>query len=114
MGIRVVVLWSLLACVFGTHAIADDLSSIKTDSCLIVLPGDVIDHGAVTAADIVYMIGFVFKGGLALFPCYESGDVNCDGTVNSSDIVYLVGYVFKGGTPPCDICIDSPIGDSCT
>ena len=114
MGIRVVVLWSFLACLFGAHAIAGDISINKTDSCLIVLPGDVIDHGAVTAADIVYIIAFVFKGGLALFPCYESGDVNCDGTVSSGDIVYLVEYVFKGGTPPCDICNESPIGDRCT
>jgi hypothetical protein len=59
--------------------------------------------GSVTASDIIHLVNYTFKGGLAPLPCAAAGDVNCDGAVTASDIIYMVNYVFKGGTPPCDL-----------
>ena len=64
-------------------------------------PGDVnCSGGNANLGDIVYLTGYVFKGGLA--PCIKKlGDVNCSGgNANLSDIIYLVNYVFKGGPAP--------------
>ena len=80
--------------------------------CLIQLDGDVNISGRVTSADIIYLVGFVFKGGPPPNPCRANGDVNCSGSVTSADIIYLVGYVFKGGAAPCDIC-NSPAVVEC-
>jgi len=82
-------------------------------SCLISLAGDQNNSNTVTSADIITLVGYVFKGGAAPLPCVAAGDVNCSGTVTSADIITLVGYVFKGGAPPCDICAGSPMAASC-
>jgi hypothetical protein len=82
--------------------------------CLIVVPGDVNISGSITSADIITLVNYVFKGGLAPKPCQANGDVNCNGSVTSADIISLVNFVFKGGAAPCDICNSSPLGASCT
>lgn len=71
--------------------------------CPIAVTGDVDESGAVTAADIIMLVGAVFRGFLPEF-CWARADVNCTGTITSADIIYLVGYLFKGGPPPCDVC----------
>jgi hypothetical protein len=63
--------------------------------------GDVNNSGSITSADIIYLVGYVFKGGPPPFPVVSEGDVNCTGSITSSDIIYLVNYVFKGGAAPC-------------
>jgi len=73
------------------------------DVCLIVIPGDVNVSGAVTSADILGVVGYIFKDGIPQ-PCYANADVNCTGVTTTSDIIYLVNHVFKSGPPPCDIC----------
>jgi len=70
----------------------------------IAVDGDVDESGAVTSADIIYHVNFVFKGGPEPLPCVAHGDVNCDGNVTSADIICLVNFVFKGGPAPCDVC----------
>lgn len=77
--------------------------------CPIVVPGDVNVSGAVSSADIIYTVGYTFKGGPEPLPHVSNGDVNCDGQINAGDIIYLVGHVFKGGFGPCDICNFSPL-----
>jgi len=72
--------------------------------CPITLTGDVNGSNTITSADIIYLVGYVFKGGPQPQPCIAAGDVNCSGTVTSADIIYLVGYVFKGGAAPCNAC----------
>jgi len=81
--------------------------------CPVVNTGDVNLNGTITSADIIYLVGYVFKGGPAPVPCEAAGDVNCNGSVTSADIIYLVGYVFKGGPPPCDVCTLIPGTWSC-
>jgi hypothetical protein len=62
--------------------------------------GDVNESGSITAADVIYLVNFVFKGGPAPLPVWQAGDVNATSSITSADIVYLVNYVFKGGPPP--------------
>jgi len=62
--------------------------------------GDVNTDNNINLADIIFLVNYVFKGGLAPHPL-KVGDVNCDSSVVLPDIVYLVNYVFKGGPPPC-------------
>jgi hypothetical protein len=74
--------------------------------CAIGVPGDVNESGAITAADVIVMVGYVFKGGPPPDPCAANGDVDCNGSVTAADIIYLVNHVFKGAKAPCDICND--------
>jgi len=63
------------------------------------------DNGdcAVDISDAVYLIAYIFYGGLAPNPL-ASGDANCDSTVDISDAVYLIAYIFSGGAEPCHAC----------
>jgi hypothetical protein len=61
--------------------------------------GDVNVDGIINVGDVVYLVGYLYRGGPE--PCpVESGDVNCDGIVNVGDIVFLVSYLYRGGPPP--------------
>jgi choice-of-anchor B domain-containing protein len=73
-------------------------------SCPIGLTGDVDSGGDVSAADIIYLVDYVFKGAAAPVPCVAVGDANCNGTVNAQDVIFLVNYVFRGGPGPCNVC----------
>ncbi len=71
--------------------------------------GDANADGTVNISDAVYIINYIFAGGLAPDPM-EAADVNCDETVNVSDAVWIINYIFVGGKAPCDIDGDG-IGD---
>jgi hypothetical protein len=99
---------------FGSRSNSDPLLSpvlevAWSQGCLIQIPGDVNVSGALTSADIIYLVMHVFKGLDCPQPCCANGDVNCSGAVTSGDIIYMVNRVFKGGPEPCDICNDSPM-----
>jgi hypothetical protein len=78
--------------------------TLTTPPCAIVVSGDANESGALSAADILVMVGYAFKSGPPPEPCAANGDVNCNGIVNAADILYTVLHVFKSGPPPCDIC----------
>jgi hypothetical protein len=61
--------------------------------------GDANGDQIIDAADIVYLINYLYQGGDPPVPV-EAGDANCDGEVNPSDVVYLINYLFKEGPPP--------------
>jgi hypothetical protein len=65
--------------------------------------GDVNYDGDINIGDLVYLIGYIFKGGA---PPYSltAADVNCDGKLNFTDVIYLVEYLFRGGPVPCADC----------
>jgi len=96
-----------------TYGILDDTLRLYHDGPLTPSPimltlggtapgadGDTNLDGVITSADIIYLVGYVFKGGPAPKPIPESGDANCDGVVTSSDVIFLVNHVFKGGPAP--------------
>jgi hypothetical protein len=76
--------------------------SSDSDFTIIYICGDVNCDGVVSAADIVYLINYLFIGGPA--PCQpysaDRGDVNKDGVISAADIVYLINYLFIGGPAP--------------
>jgi hypothetical protein len=65
----------------------------------VVNRGDANGDGQIGAADVVFLINYMFKGGAAPDPL-ELGDANCDGVVNASDVVYLINYLYQGGPAP--------------
>jgi hypothetical protein len=87
--------------------------SIGSD-CPITQSGDVNADGSITAADIVYLVGYALKSGPVPQPCEAAGDVNCSGAVTASDVIGLVVHVFKSGSPPCDVCTLIPDTWTCS
>jgi hypothetical protein len=65
----------------------------------IVGRGDVNRDGEINAADVVFLLAYLYKGGPPPEPL-ELGDANADGYVNSADVVYLIQYLYRGGPPP--------------
>lgn len=65
--------------------------------------GDCTGDGSVDAADIVFLISYLFRGGPAPNP-YGRGDPNRDCAVNAADIVYLINYLFRDGEAPRKGC----------
>jgi len=64
----------------------------------LVICGDANGDGNTTVSDVVYLINYLFKGGLPPTPDpVKSGDANGDGSITISDVVYLINYLFKGG-----------------
>jgi hypothetical protein len=61
--------------------------------------GDLNADGVIDVGDVVYLAGYLYRGGPAPEPMWI-GDCNSDGIVNLGDVVYLVGYLFKGGPAP--------------
>jgi hypothetical protein len=66
--------------------------------------GDANGDGIADISDIVYLITYIFQGGLQPNPLL-SGDINCDATVDISDAVYFITYIFSGGPQPCQQCL---------
>jgi hypothetical protein len=61
--------------------------------------GEVTGDGLIDLGDLLFLISYLYKGGLA--PCpVEAGDLNCDGIIDLGDILYLISYLYKGGPPP--------------
>ncbi|MCX6832484.1 MAG: dockerin type I repeat-containing protein, partial [candidate division Zixibacteria bacterium] len=66
-------------------------------------PGDANGDATIDISDAVYLISYIFSGGLAPIPyAICSGDANCDCAVDISDAVYLIAYIFSGGAAPCN------------
>ncbi len=61
--------------------------------------GDANADGKISVSDAIYIINYLFKGGLSPNPL-GAGDVNCHAKITVSDVVYLVNYLFRGGPPP--------------
>ena len=71
-------------------------------------PGDANNDSAVNVGDAVYIINYIFKGGVAPV-CKCEGDANGDCAINVGDAVYIINYIFKRGPPAlcnltCSIC----------
>jgi hypothetical protein len=64
------------------------------------LSGDVNYDQVINITDVVLLINYLFKGGVAPVPELLVADANCDGKVTVSDVIYLINYLFKGGPSP--------------
>ena len=79
------------------------------DVCAVRMTGDLNFTQSLTSADIIAMVGLVFKGAPPPEPCWAAADFNCSGDVTSSDIISIVNHVFKGGNGPCNVCKIVPL-----
>ena len=65
--------------------------------------GDANGDGTVDISDAVFLIQYIFAGGVQPGACgyaFGKGDANGDCAVDISDAVYLIQYIFVGGLPP--------------
>ncbi|MCJ7577182.1 MAG: FG-GAP-like repeat-containing protein [candidate division Zixibacteria bacterium] len=81
------------------------LTGIPVDTLLVItesafIRGDANGDGVINAADVVYLINYLYIHGPAPNPL-QAGDVNSDGVIDASDVVYLINYLYIGGPPPC-------------
>lgn len=67
------------------------------------LCGDANSSASIDVSDAVFLIAYIFSGGIAPDP-KSNGDPTCDGSVDISDVVSLIAYIFSGGPPPCASC----------
>lgn len=81
-----------------------DLGLVSLDPA--ILHGDVNLDGQISVADIVYLVNYLFKGGLAPQLSIVA-DVNRDGSLTVADVIYLINYLFKGGPAPKVIVSES-------
>ncbi|MBN4057071.1 hypothetical protein JYU19_02040 [bacterium AH-315-J21] len=63
--------------------------------------GDADYNNRINVSDVVYLIEYIFSGGLPPEPAIYVGDVDCTGTVNVSDVTFLIAYIFDYGDTPC-------------
>lgn len=61
--------------------------------------GDANRDGGVSVGDVVFLVGYIFKGGAAPNPL-DIADSDGDGAVTVADVVHMINYIFKGGPPP--------------
>lgn len=66
------------------------------------LAGDADNDGAVTAADVVLLINYLYRGGYLVSE--GNADVNGDCRVDVLDLVYMVDYVHRGQEFPTGTC----------
>lgn len=64
-----------------------------------LLCGDINRDSRITAADLIWIVNYIFRGGLLPEPA-ELADVNSDSAVNLADVVYLINYIYKAGAEP--------------
>ncbi|MCJ7577616.1 MAG: dockerin type I repeat-containing protein [candidate division Zixibacteria bacterium] len=65
--------------------------------------GDCNGDSVINAADVVYLINYLFIEGPGPDPLCIA-DVNHDGQVNAADVVYLINYLFIQGPAPSPDC----------
>jgi hypothetical protein len=63
------------------------------------LPGDLDGSGNIDISDVVFLISYIFSGGLPPIPLAR-GDADCSMGVDISDAVFLISYIFSGGSAP--------------
>ncbi len=63
--------------------------------------GDIDHNHQVDAADLVFLVDFMFGGGPEPYPMFVA-DINgdCSDAIDISDLMHIVYYVFRDGPPP--------------
>jgi hypothetical protein len=74
---------------------------VQKDCTVNGIAGDVNHDGNVDAADIVYMMYFLYLSGPPPPGGYGVVDINCDNSIGVADLIYLFNYLYNGGPAPC-------------
>jgi len=62
--------------------------------------GDANDDLIIELGDVLYLISYLYKGGLPPEDPIERGDANNDCQINLGDLTYLIAYFYRGGYCP--------------
>lgn len=92
-------------------SLLENIVTVPADSLFV--RGDTNNDGIHNAADIVYIMNFLFQDGPD-FQCKDAADTNDDGVINITDPVFLALYLFLNGLPlpaPFPDCGLEPIPD---
>ncbi len=87
------------------NAETDDSFGSGIAGLTVFLCGDANYDDIVNVGDVVYLVGFMYRGGNPPDPL-EAGDTNNDLVVDVGDVVYLINYLYRGGSTP--ICFPQP------
>lgn len=85
---------------------AAGLSSVS--ACADYICGDVDASGVVDAADVDYLVNYLFINFDPPPIPLESGNVDCSPGIDMADLTWLISYVYIDGPDPCD-CLDRRI-----
>lgn len=75
-----------------------DRAAEMSQGCDLVC-GDSDGNGAISITDAVFIIAYIFGGGIAPEPV-EIGDANGNGSLSITDAVFIINYIFGGGPEP--------------
>jgi len=83
--------------IYGANDQAFDIYRLNLPA---VTCGDANADQTVNVGDAIFIVNFVFTGGLEPDP-WAAADVNQDGAINIGDAISIINYIFKGGPAPC-------------
>jgi plastocyanin len=75
------------------------VSAPPVSCCVPPIRGNVNNTGAVTVADLTYLVQFLFNSGAAP-ACTDEANVNGIGAITVADLTYLVQFLFNSGAQP--------------
>jgi len=78
-----------------------DGSLTLTSCCRLI--GDVDRNNNINILDVSYLVGYLYKGGLAPL-CIAHADADCDCAINLLDVIPILNYLYHGSPPPSCIC----------
>jgi len=93
--------WCQVGAYNGEVAVDFNAPRIVVEPCPAAMMGDANNDGAITSADIIYLVIYVFRSGPEPLPVRLAGDADCNRRITSADIVYLAAYIFRSGPVPC-------------
>jgi hypothetical protein len=68
----------------------------------IFIRGDGDADGMLNITDGIFVLNYLFSGGVAAPSCEDAADANDDGTLNITDPIYVLSFLFTGGPPPLE------------
>lgn len=76
----------------------------ETQDTLVLMEGDADCSGQVSIADVVFLINYIFSGGM---PPYDRNAADPDEScaISIADAVYIINYIFAGGNDPQPGCV---------
>jgi hypothetical protein len=83
------------------HPVLWNAPTIVVEPCPSDVMGDVNQDTNITAADIIYLANYAFKGGPTPLPVELAGDADCNRQITASDMIRLAAYIFRSGPAPC-------------
>ncbi len=91
--------------IFWWNPIGAELEAMFVVPSSFTVPnGDCDCSGLITISDVVFLINYIFAGGLSPYDL-NAADPNADCGNTISDVVYLINYIFAGGPPPLAGCV---------